>query len=570
MSWTPIPRLQLKLTLAVGLAACGGDLPSTANTEDPLSVGGLRVPIAPIGLHPGTYDRPQAPSPVRIVSNDANHVTVRFRDQSGFEDGNELKRSTIDVRAGWNESAPVQVGALGPVSGWNDMTDPTIEPDDLLCYQVRAFNEYGGRLSEQACNFDTTCIYSNDRAPVPPRSGVAPLARVRLLSQNVFGTDDGDCSQRTIALGQAIATAEPPFDVVGLQEHYDTLDFGAFTCSAIWFNNAVVERYAMNNSHRRFHYPHGEILQGEPDGGVGVMSLGDIVRFEEHEWHENNWSTFTDAVQGFVFARVRVAGTSIELDTYSVHLDANVDGGNRNIRRAQLSQLADEIRENSATSGNPVIVMGDFNIGAAPTCDGNAGYNDIMYRLGHPRDLWMEAKSTDGAGTHEGQRLDYILLITDPDLTNNPYAVELEHIDRFRVTTPAGEAASDHDGVEATLVIRQACPYAEDSPQFCSACGPCVAGKGDCDNDSECAGGLVCRHDVGASYGLPAHYDVCECPWAVGSSNYCRDCGPCTEGQGDCDGDAQCAPGLHCANDVGADYGLPANYDVCRWYLPRR
>ena len=98
-------------------------------------------------------------------------------------------------------------------------------------------------------------------------------------------------------------------------------------------------------------------------------------------------------------------------------------------------------------------------------------------------------------------------------------------------------------------------------PDYCvnKVCG---IGEGDCD-PGQCASGLVCTNDVGAQYGLPAHYDVCE---AEGGGqpdpDYCRDYGPCSAGQGDCD-PGQCGAGLVCVNDVGAQYGLPAHYDVC-------
>jgi hypothetical protein len=45
--------------------------------------------------------------------------------------------------------------------------------------------------------------------------------------------------------------------------------------------------------------------------------------------------------------------------------------------------------------------------------------------------------------------------------------------------------------------------------------------------------------------------------------NYCAEYGPCTEGMGDCDSDSECASGLICVNDVGANYGWPSNVDVC-------
>ena len=98
-------------------------------------------------------------------------------------------------------------------------------------------------------------------------------------------------------------------------------------------------------------------------------------------------------------------------------------------------------------------------------------------------------------------------------------------------------------------------------PDFCRDFGPCSAGQGDCD-PGQCASGLVCVNDVGAQYGLPAHYDVCETPGGGPDPDFCRDFGPCSDGQGDCD-PGQCGPGLECVDNVGAQYGLPAHYDVC-------
>ncbi len=102
-------------------------------------------------------------------------------------------------------------------------------------------------------------------------------------------------------------------------------------------------------------------------------------------------------------------------------------------------------------------------------------------------------------------------------------------------------------------------------------CGPCSAGQGDCDSNAECKAGLACLFNTGAKYGLPDAQDVCDVPVAstcnrsVGDWQYCQDpaCGPCTEGQGDCENNAECAPGLSCRSNVGEQFGLPANMDVC-------
>ena len=101
---------------------------------------------------------------------------------------------------------------------------------------------------------------------------------------------------------------------------------------------------------------------------------------------------------------------------------------------------------------------------------------------------------------------------------------------------------------------------------YCRDFGPCGVGEGDCDGNSQCQSGLQCSQDVGASYGFRADYDVCEATFEGGTNghvDYCRDYGPCEVGQGDCDSTSECQSGLQCSRDIGANYGFPANYDVC-------
>ena len=122
------------------------------------------------------------------------------------------------------------------------------------------------------------------------------------------------------------------------------------------------------------------------------------------------------------------------------------------------------------------------------------------------------------------------------------------------------------DVVSAVNSYPTICPWAAGHPDRCRDCGPCEVGIGDCDNDSECQSGLVCAYDVGEDYGYEYGIDVCvspDCQWPVGHSNYCEDCGPCGDGEGDCDGDYECQSGLVCATDVGADHGYAPEVDVC-------
>lgn len=126
-------------------------------------------------------------------------------------------------------------------------------------------------------------------------------------------------------------------------------------------------------------------------------------------------------------------------------------------------------------------------------------------------------------------------------------------------------------GTPAGATLPAACPaldIAAPSAAFCSATCPCDVGEGDCDSDSQCRQGLRCASNVGSSYGFPADYDVCvsaTTPYDPSnlSNSFCSSSAPCDIGQGDCDGDAECKPGLVCVHDLGADYGGPSAWDFC-------
>lgn len=116
---------------------------------------------------------------------------------------------------------------------------------------------------------------------------------------------------------------------------------------------------------------------------------------------------------------------------------------------------------------------------------------------------------------------------------------------------------------------------ANGSENYCTNTCTCGIAEGDCDSSSQCAAGLKCLFNVGANYGLPADVDMCDCPLDSenGGGSFCSALCPCSEGQGDCDsnttpGLADCAPGLRCYTDGGASFGLEAEDDVCATCLP--
>ncbi len=104
---------------------------------------------------------------------------------------------------------------------------------------------------------------------------------------------------------------------------------------------------------------------------------------------------------------------------------------------------------------------------------------------------------------------------------------------------------------------------------YCSAACPCGEGEGDCDASDECGTGLICVRDVGADYGFPRRRDVCELPdptchtRPLGARRYCRPGCPCGPGEGDCNRNRDCHAGLICSHNVGASYGFGRRIDVC-------
>ena len=127
-----------------------------------------------------------------------------------------------------------------------------------------------------------------------------------------------------------------------------------------------------------------------------------------------------------------------------------------------------------------------------------------------------------------------------------------------------GPAPNSGDGIPdgSGLDVPNAC-LPLDHWDYCRMCGPCDVGEGDCDNDSECEVGLICDQVIGT--------DTCRepvsCELPEGHLDYCRECGPCAAGQGDCDIDSECESGLTCVQVLGTDVCCPhpiGHLDYCR------
>lgn len=118
----------------------------------------------------------------------------------------------------------------------------------------------------------------------------------------------------------------------------------------------------------------------------------------------------------------------------------------------------------------------------------------------------------------------------------------------------AGLTCVEEGAVDRCRPAVDTCDRAPDAVDYCasSACGPCDEGEGDCDS-GQCAAGLDCMEEGAVDRCRVAEIECVDGP-PIGASNYCSpsECGPCTEGQGDCD-TVECAVGLECVEDGSID-----------------
>lgn len=291
--------------------------------------------------------------------------------------------------------------------------------------------------------------------------------QIRVATMNVYGQNKDNekkCEFRLREIGRRLANAHPLYSILGLTEvHPDTV-YG--TCNG----RELVDALQSNG-----HYSGDRARWGHPevagyDGGVSLFALN-LFPWGNYDYHAHRYvpRLLPRTAHGFVFSRVPV-GRGITLDVYVTHIHSTGGGFlqpecNQACKRNELLQLARGIHARSAASGNPVIVMGDFNIGGPnPTssrCDGNRGYADIMELLRNPRDVWLEAHPDRSGSTHGSQRIDYMFLLDDPYFTNSAWQLNISDPTSVRLLDwylPGyhGDVGrvSDHLGLEATFDVR--------------------------------------------------------------------------------------------------------------------
>ena len=233
---------------------------------------------------------------------------------------------------------------------------------------------------------------------------------------------------------------------------------------------------------------------------------------------------------------------------------------------------------------------------AGPDCGGSCGSCDRPpeYAIGHEHYCSVNLTCPAGQGDcDEDQECDAGLeCITGQ-------GARFGYEDRVGVCAPPSCENSVQDGDETGIDCGGSCglctrppAYTTGHDRYCAPSHPCGAGEGDCDADLECQAGLICLNGQGARYGYDRNsVSVCVPPsctdgiqngdetgpdcggscgscarpdaYTLGHTNFCQVSYPCGAGQGDCDSDAECQPGLTCEDQRGALYGLSANVGVC-------
>ncbi|GGK79364.1 jacalin-like lectin [Streptomyces flaveus] len=169
-------------------------------------------------------------------------------------------------------------------------------------------------------------------AAAAPSSGT-----FNVLAYNVAGLPEGLSSGNPAKNTPLISPRLGAYDIVNVQEDF----------------NYHAALYAGDD------HPHRTATSGGVPFGDGLNTLSDYA-FDDFQRVKWNKCTGTNCLtpKGFSLARVRLA-EGVFVDLYNVHTNADSTDDALAARRANISQLSDFIKANSA--GNAVIVMGDTN-----------------------------------------------------------------------------------------------------------------------------------------------------------------------------------------------------------------
>jgi endonuclease/exonuclease/phosphatase family metal-dependent hydrolase len=289
---------------------------------------------------------------------------------------------------------------------------------------------------------------------------------IRVLHQNIYGRNEANCAERHRALARNILEADPPFDVVSLNEHWNAPFANPISCPARYLRDAILKdpryRDEPGVTHSKRHYPRSDEVLAM-NGGLAMFTLHEIV--EHRDWAFGNSNRIP--LSGYMLSRLRLPN-GLQLDVWTVHLQAASDRCDDGCRGEEITELASAVKREAGE--RPTLILGDFNIGGPVAIDekppyaGNAGYDRILAALRGPRDLWLEAfpsrvprvnpftvdcvtNRLNGDCAYR-ERIDYAFVPAGG-------RVELLSITPVHWETRDGTPVSDHYGLEMKLKLKR-------------------------------------------------------------------------------------------------------------------
>jgi len=305
---------------------------------------------------------------------------------------------------------------------------------------------------------------------------------IRVLTLNVYGKQEEECSNRLKTIGKKILQATPPYDIVALNEHYDPLIRLWLSCDGEILTNELLKdgRYSNQNDITRnyLQFPKGKFYQ--VNGGNSIFTLHHFVKFNYNIF--SNHRVFVP--NGYLFSRIKITN-ELSIDLWTTHLeDKQSSKCSDKCRLQQVKEISNKIKK--MKSQNLSLVVGDFNIGGPLNMaqkkkhlssrdeyayTGNQGYEKIIELFDTPRDVWLEKNpslppneaytfdcTVNNTASDECKhffRIDYIFLLKKQPKPKSNYSVDIIASNLIRWKTTKGKDVSDHYGVEATIRIHK-------------------------------------------------------------------------------------------------------------------
>ena len=245
------------------------------------------------------------------------------------------------------------------------------------------------------------------------------------LTYNVHGLPEFVTGDETGSRMQQIAPMLDGFDILGLQEDFDTR----------W--HAVLDEAASHEARQWF----GDVPQGRFYGsGLFLLSI-----FKETHYAATRYDTCHGtstgasdclAAKGFQLMRVDLGGGA-EVDVYNSHLEAGGGADDAASRARHVEQLIESMTK--ASAGRAILFLGDTNLHAHKDADAL-----LLER-------WIETVGLKDAceevGCPEPGRIDRVLYRDSAglDLEATGWAVEERFVDG------EGQPLSDHEAISASF-----------------------------------------------------------------------------------------------------------------------